>query len=417
VATVFNTERPYSPIRIVAGKGQVMTALGGGVSDSDYTQSSTRIVTKTGPGGAKGLRLAYGNFYRSSGDHDGANDIRVKAAIEIRDSSNVGHTYPLTFDGKQEVTISATSGLVLTDPIGVVIRPNTMFVVRSEVVVDSGGQFPTQVLVHSCPDYTGSSKTLGGENSIKSTGPSLVYDTGFFAGTAVRGYGPYAILGEQIAPTPSVVIIGDSIADGSGDATNDSIIAGGLVGFSRGMMLSQASPGIVLPYVKITKTGDSLNFDSTMEGFDNMRSWSALQWATHAIVGLGNNDISGTSLSTIQTKMIYLWRQIQNMGCKVYQVTMFPRTTGSWDSAAGQTISSNYGTRRDQLNDWLRNIAVQQGYVDGIIDPQYLVEDQGNPGKWASDSGALTADGTHPNATAHKLIGEEIRQAAITFTV
>jgi lysophospholipase L1-like esterase len=408
-----------SSFKIVAGKGQMMTALAGGASDSNFTQSSGRTITRIGPGGARDIRLVFSNFYRASGEQDGANAINVKAAIEIRQSTgpNVYKTYPVAFNGLQEVTIDPGAGMVISDPIGVAIPANTIFAVRTEATVASGEQFPVQCLIHASPIFEGSADIFSGENFVKSTGPSVVYDTGFISGSATRNYGAYAIIGKPLEPMASVVIYGDSIADGSGDTTTSEIIAGEMVGMSRGMVLQSTTPGIIVPYVKLTKAGDSLNFSSTLYGADNSRTWTAFTWATHVICNLGNNDISGGSLVTIQNKLIYLWDQIRRSGALAYHVTMFPRTTGTFTSAGGQTIAADYGVGelRDQLNDWLRNTAVQNGLVDGIIDPQDQIEDSGNPGKWIS-SPQMTADGTHPTATGHQLVGEIIRQTVATFS-
>jgi lysophospholipase L1-like esterase len=417
VTESFNMKIPTG-LRIVAGKGQMMTALAGGAGDSNYTQGASRTITRIGPNGATDVRLVFANFYRAGGEQDSPNAINVKAAIEVRQSTgpNVYRTYPVAFNGQQEITIDPRAGMVISDPIGAIFPANTVFAVRSEVTVSSGEQFPVQALIHASPIYEGSSDIFSGENFVRSTGPSVVYDTGFISGTPSRGVGPYAIIGKPLAPEASVVIYGDSIADGSGDNTTDDIIAGELVGMSRGLVLDSSDPGIIIPYVKLTKTGDSLNFATTLYGADNSRTWVAFQWATHVICNLGNNDISGGQLENIQNKLIYLWEQIRRAGCKAYHVTFFPRTTGTFTTPAGQTIAANYGPGelRDQLNDWLRNEAVQSGYLDGVIDPQAQIEDPDNPGKWIS-SPQMTADGTHPTATGHKLIGNVIRLVAETF--
>jgi lysophospholipase L1-like esterase len=406
------------PVQIVAGKGQMMTALAGGAGDSNYTQGAGRTITRIGPGGATDIRLVFANFYRAGGEQDSPNAINVKAAIEVRQSTgpNVYKTYPVAFNGQQEITIDPGAGMVISDPIGVIFPANTIFAVRSEVTVSSGEQFPVQSLIHASPIYEGSADIFSGENFVRSTGPSVVYNTGFISGTPTRGVGPYAIIGKPLETTPAVVIYGDSIADGSGDNTTDDIIAGELVGMSRGLVIQSTDPGIIIPYVKLTKTGDSLNFATTLYGADNSRTWVAFQWATHVICNLGNNDISGGQLATIQNKLIYLWEQIRRAGCLAYHVTFFPRTTGTFTTPEGQTIAENYGVgeTRDQLNDWLRNEAVQAGYLDGVIDPQSVIEDPDNHGKWIS-SPQMTADGTHPTATGHKLIGNVIREVVETF--
>jgi lysophospholipase L1-like esterase len=404
--------------RIVASKGSVMDALGGGAGDSNFTYDSSRTTMRVGPGGAKQMRLAFGNFYRAPTETDNSNSITVRAAIEVKSTGGTQYTYPVSFNGSETVVIGARSGIVLSDVIGAIFPPNTTFHVRTEVTVASGERFPVGLITHSSNNWSGGT-SIGSENYVRSLGPSVVYNTGNLAGSATPGYGPYAAIGEPLENMPSVIIVGDSIAAGTGDNIATNIIAGSYVGMARGLVTQITEPGIIIPYTRLCRGGDSLNtFISGVSLADNARTFTAAQWATHCICNLGNNDIAGSDLATIQSKYLYLWNLLRTAGVKVYQVTMFPRTTGTYTTPGGQTIVANYGVGqlRDQVNAWLRNSAVQLDYIDGLIDPQYLVEDASNPGKWKSADGALTADGTHPNSTGHQLIGAEILLTTSQFT-
>jgi hypothetical protein len=291
-------------LQIVAGKGGVADGFGGGAGDSNYTQDSARTICRIGPGGAYGLRIVYGNFYRAPAETDGANDITVRAAIEVRNASGTFYTYPVTFNGSETVVISPRAGLVISDPIGTIFEANTVFFVRSEVTVASGDRFPVGSLVHSSTNWSGGT-SLGGENYVRSLGPSVVYDTGSIAGSATQGYAPYAIIGAPLMPMPSVLLIGDSICNGTGDSVSQNIIAGGYAGHARGLTTNINEPGVIIPYCRLSKGGDSLNtYRLDVNLADNARTLTAAQWATHAIVNLGNNDIVGSNLATMQSKYI-----------------------------------------------------------------------------------------------------------------
>lgn len=412
--------------RIVAGKGCVMRFLGGGPSDSNYAMNCCRMVTRTGPSTTRNLRLVYTNGYAdANGEVNGPNAITVKAGLEVlADDGTTKFTLPLAFNGSLSASIAGNAGVAITDPIGIALPPNALIAIRSELTVNAGEQFPTGIPTHADNQYVGGPSPLGGENFVKfaAGSPTLVYSTGFFAstgGSSTYGYGPLAIIGETDGPSPAVAIVGDSIGRGSGDSVSDEIMAGMHAGFiGRAMATQLTSPGAVTPFVQLARDSASISFmNSVLKGADKARLLLPLQWCTHVVCEMGNNDIAGSpSLSTMQQRYITLWSYLKSQGLRVWQTTLTPRVTGTYSSAAGQIISANYGPGqlRDLVNAWLVSSASQ--YIDGVIDVNPAVEDPANPGKWRSDV-VVTADGVHPNSSGHKLMAALVRVVARTWTV
>jgi lysophospholipase L1-like esterase len=394
---------------IIAGKGDLYNALGGGASDSNFTNADGRIAARNGRASASNIRLVFGNFYAgASVDTDGPNPITVSAAIELG-----GTTVPVSFNGSLSVVINGRSGIVVSDPVGVTLAPGQLFAVRSNVVVSTGQQFPVGYTNASGSLLAGESNI--GENQIRNTTASVVYNTGAITGTTVPGYGPLAILGETDAPAASVAIFGDSIADGSGDSAVSNLLLGQGLGFAaRGLRLADDT---LLPFVNLSRGGQSMDWSATLNGLDIHRRLSLLNYATHVLFAIGTNDVVGApTLTALQDRYTRLWGFAKKRGKYTAQSLIMPRVSGTYATPAGQTPLTGFGVGglRDQINAWIK-AQVGQGLLDAVIDPNPYVEDPANPGKWATDAGALTADGVHPNAAGHHRARQAVQAWAATL--
>lgn len=404
-------------LQIIGTRGVGTLGTAGGAGDSNNTNADSRIACRNGLVAASNIRLVFGNYTVSSDvEVDGANDITVRAAIEVYDGSAFV-TKGLTFNGAESVVISGRAGLVVSDPLGITLAPGQLFAVRTNVQVTSGDVFPTAGINHggSYASYDPHQAGWTG-NLIKNTSATVVYNTGTITGTLVQGFSHMAILGEVAEYAPAVVIYGDSIGRGSGDSVSSNMLYGNTSGFvCRGLRLSS---DYVIPAALLAFDGETMaayGGDTQSSGIKNARRLSMMNWATHVVFECGTNDlVSGPSLATMQTRFRTAWGRARDRGLKVAQTLVMPRTTGTYTSAAGQTPVTNFaaGELRDDVNEWIAT-QVAAGYLDYVIDPNVYVEDPAAPGKWISTGGtARTADGVHPNTQGHQDAALAVREWA-----
>ncbi|UGY15128.1 hypothetical protein HAP48_0042490 [Bradyrhizobium septentrionale] len=391
-------------LQVVATRGRVMGdyTQGGGTA----TRFESRIKMRSAPVYVRDIRLLYGNFLANatSSDADAPNDITVEAALE---SLTGVFTRRAFFGAQVNRLLAAGAHYFISDKIGADLAPSTDFAIRTGVTVASAGQFVQYgVLTLTTADTfventSGSSQVLGFTGAMVANGGVLVS----------KGYGPLAVLGYPLTPTPAVVIRGDSIAVGVADVNNNvganGFLERGLVGASGG----------AIPYMNLARAGDSLQGEGAIG--HGWRRDSLMEYATHYVTDMGNNDpAGGVSLASMQTLALANWKSAKARGLKVYQCTLLPRCTSSdgFTTTGGQTVVANYESTgiRGLFNAWL---LTQVGVtIDGVIDVAAVVEDPANPGKWKVSGGVLTADGIHPNALGNANIAPTITAWANTLT-
>ncbi len=399
-------------LSVISGKGRFPDALGGGASDANNTNCDVRLACRNGLAPATNIRLAFANVVAAAAiDADGPNPITVRAAIEIAEAPGI--TVPVTFGGSLSATLDPKAGVVISDPVGITLAPGQLFAVRTNVTVTSGQQFPIGYVVQA-GSLVGSEAAVS-ENSLRNTSASVVYNTGFFAGTAVPGYSPIAILGETAYPASSVGLFGDSILNATGDSVSVGLIRGQSAGFgARGLLLPN---GGLIPHVQLSRGGQGLNgFSTALAGLDIHRRLFAANYVTDVLCHMGTNDIaSGATFAGMQASYKKFWAHFKYRGKRVTQSLIMPRVTGTYTSAAGQTPIAGFepGGIRDQTNAWIKT-QVGQGLLDDVIDTNPYVEDQANPGRWASPGGvAYTADGVHPSNPAHIAAAQAVQAWAV----
>lgn len=205
-------------------------------------------------------------------------------------------------------------------------------------------------------------------------------------------YSAYALIGKPVTPIPSILISGDSIADGLGDyATSD--LAGNFGFIARGLWNAARGP---LPYSKSTEGGDSFQGNLFSRAPHRRVTWS---YATHCVTNMGTNSIAGgtSNLAAIQAAAIAYWQSLRRYGLKIAHCTIMPRTT---DATNTVIYDSQYlpGGTKDQFNAWLYQ-ARDSGLIDWVIDSAALVSAPGGTGFWFSPG--TTRDGLHPSAAGH----------------
>lgn len=190
---------------------------------------------------------------------------------------------------------------------------------------------------------------------------------------------------------PSFVFLGDSIAHGEGDTTNDT--ASGDYGYLA------RSLGPSYGYLKLTRSGDQA---FRCQGSPTNRQ-ALCAYASHMICAYGSNDIYSTALTVANIKgylqTIWGWRTVP--GGKTYQTTITTRATSvnGYVAPDDQVVTSG-GVKRLPLNDWIRTLPAG---LDGYFEVADLVESARDSEKWKlfSTANYITDDGTHPNDNGH----------------
>jgi hypothetical protein len=382
--------------RVVATRGTVHTDIGGGGGATNYTLMEGRIRCKTGVA-CSDLQLVFSNFYagQAAGELENANDITVRAAIELQ-TPQPFITHKVFFNGAASVTIAPGAGHVPSDPVGIDLPRNTEFFIRLAVGVPSGGTWPRYRV----------STSASGESFVASTSStSQVYGVGALtvpAGGAVDtvgGYFPSAVLGiaDPRENAKSLIIAGDSIADGS----NDSYTL-----IDRGFIPKGAAnvDGNQIPWLRIARSAERANLGYLDKG---IRRRAYFQYASHAVFHLGTNDIAtGLTYAQTTTYLSSLFVAARRAGVsRIAACSILPRVTGTFTTVVGQTPMAGFesGGLRDQVNAWLA--AGADGLIDRYLNVTQYVEAAGDHTRWLANA---TTDGVHPEDSYHVLMAAPV---------
>ena len=319
--------------------------------------------------------------------------VGVEAAVAGASSYSSSQITPVTFAGAETYTFPASRmRLIASDPIAVL--PAGYYRIR--VCVTLGASTDTL-------PYTSlrQSDTTTGIRDAMAVG-DVAWSGAITETTGTYLYGPVAVLGYyDTRQKTSVVIIGDSIGDGSGDGgtRTSGFVRRGLSGNTGGLstyynLLQWTRPG--------AKTQHWVCGQSSNYSFGNLRL-ACSSMAEVAIVELGTNDLPDGA-STVQTRLTQLYGYLRASGIrKIYQTTLMPKTTStdSWATTANQTVTSDE-TARLAVNTWILGGA--GGLIDGYIDVAAQVTTTTGSGArvWRVDLGTPTTDGIHPTAALHQ---------------
>jgi lysophospholipase L1-like esterase len=380
-----------------------LNGLGGG--GGGITSGSTVATFCTDyyvPVTSSSVQLVFGNggpIAAGGGSYDSANGFAftIKVGIEAAQPGLSTFTSsqitPITFAGAESYAFPASRmRLIASDPLPVL--PSGYYRVRVTVTVSSS----TDTIPVSGIRLTNT--TLNLRDAVQNGDVAWSGSVTEAAGTYL--YGPCAVLGYPlVGQKSSVVIIGDSIADGTGetDIKYAGFIRRGLSGNTNGIstyynLLQWTRPG--------AKIQHWVNGLSSSYNWGNIRS-TCYSMAEIAIVELGTNELADTA-ATLQARLTQLYSYLRASGVRrIFQTTLFPKTTSSdsWATLAGQTVTANESDRLT-VNTWIRTNC--GGLVDGFIDSAALVTQTYSGAEvWSVASGTATTDGTHPNPTYHQI--------------
>jgi hypothetical protein len=291
------------------------------------------------------------------------------------------------WSGSRQVYVPASLNNYFSDYLPISIPANTQFNIRT------WGQKVTPTATW----YTGVPPTIAISEACH-FGAGL---TDFTTGTSIPSndgtgsYCPIGIYGVQATPSPTVGVIGDSIAAGSLDNTQ----ANGQKGYmQRGLGNGHGWSMVARGGASATGGG----FDSTLNPVNQI----LLPYCSHYICEVGRNDIfaANITLGIMLTGLRPIWQQAIASGCKVWGVTVGPTTTSTdgFTTTANQTVfSASAEVVRQQFNTYLRANYAAEGLF-GLIDFAAAVEFGGlsMTGLWRVDGGVWTVGptGIHPSA-------------------
>lgn len=194
---------------------------------------------------------------------------------------------------------------------------------------------------------------------------------------------PTLVLGLVNNPTKSVVVFGDSIAQGQNGDYIDNL---GNLGYTNKTWRH------TIPWLNLSRgtlQAAFFNTSATRAGIDALTISSGM-YVTDFICALGRNDMAGSSsAATIKSDVDFVCASQKAAGRRCWVTTIPPWTTSSdnWITTTNQTLASSpKETIRNTYNaDRLANY-VSQGYR-GVIDICPVLE---SSGKWACPFAAIT---------------------------
>lgn len=403
------TIKPLKP-QVVTTGGKLPNTFWGGAAGGYYNRSESRHGYVLGAQAASQFQLALSAFYLdpTAGEIALSGNVTCEAAAEILSPASFE---TLSFNGQNFANMPPGLPFLLSNPSGYIIAAGgTIFMRHAQTSANANITLPSSdAAVYPLGE---------GQGNVSSALTSQIQGTGSFASHNVSGTKASCILGIPAAPMVSVAVLGDSQADGTGDAT-DTL---GQIGYVlRGL---EAVNGYIIPWITQTVGGWSLG-NATVDKAWRLRTF--WPFVTHFIQQMMTNDVANAeSAATIEAYMTAIWTAAKETAgpygkpLQVWQVLCSPRTTStdSWATAANQTPVAGFGIGgvRDVVNAWIKT-QVGNGILDGYIDPNQYWEDPNNHGCWISNGTAFygTIDGVHPSSAAHILGAQAINTAALTW--
>jgi hypothetical protein len=346
------------------------------------------------------LIMHWGNWRWGTGlDANGdASFTIVKASVEY---PAISTPMPITFpngtnNGRTQVLYPGQD--VLSEPVPVEIDAGSYLWLR---VCTTGDPIPTNLAADAANSEGAQTDATG-----------ALVDSGTVNNLTYSVYGPHMITGRFAnSDAPTVHWHGDSIAAGNGDVAGSSFV-------TRAMLGGGSTP--IMPYMLNALA--NLNLYQELSLPNHRYRGRTYGVCKHWVCCLGENDKNTQTLAAMQANLQKEIRYAQMRGCLVHATTVTPNTTSTdaWATLGNQTINPN-DAKRTGYNDWLRANWASLG-LTSFIELADALESARNSGKFAVSggtnalgttmTGALTADGVHPTAYAHGLLGGQVGPAA-----
>lgn len=409
------------PIRIVATGGRIGYSEVG--ASGTITAFRHRTPHKLG-GPVSEITLGFMNWVHTSKDEHATANATTLSFVWLERAST-GQIVPVTFSGARQLVMvgSSTTSHYLSDPIpssvwtGSAPVRDDLFWVHVKGSVPSGGAIPT-----GTPSTWSGAKFIQydpvndpGTRDTAGPVPAITGST-----SRVKGL-PLIFLGRFTGPGYlSVIGMGDSILDGTGDPQNPVPVVAGYGFFNRAAVDSNGANAIAMfNMTRHAETGGTWNAHHVRQG-------PLLQYGNVVVEEFGTNDL-GSSTGTDPTNCINtlktLWSTVRAAGIqKIVRTRLLPRTssaTYNWISKADQTVNQGWGVggARDGVNAYFPT-ALSEGRIDVIVDTLSAVADPTDDHYWLTNgtNDYTTGDGTHPSWRGMQLLGVPLRSALLSLT-
>lgn len=420
------TVSALEPVRVVATGGRMGSTFF--YPPDGKTEFRQRTPHKLG-GSVEEMQIGFMDWmYPSSGAEtpNALNDVTIQYAWLERAST--GQVVPLTFSGSRSLVLpmNSVTPYWLSDPI-----PSSAWTgtkpARDEVIwlhvkgsIPADGKVPT-----GTPTSFSGSKFLA---YLASNDPGTFDTTGpiptITGSTANLSGLPLIFLGRFTGPGHlSVIGIGDSIMDGSGDAANPVPVISGYGFFNRAAL--DASGANAIATFNLTRHGQAAS--SWVTATRQKRQAPFLKFANVVAEEYGTNDLGGDGSgnpTTLLTNTAKIWTAARDAGVqKIVRTLLMPRTTDptfTWKDTSVQTPNNGWGAggKRDIFNDGL--IAARDaGKIDVLVDTLAVMADPADSHIWRTTSASkyTTSDGTHISPSGNALLAPHLRAAFLSLTI
>ena len=346
-----------------------------------------------------GIRLVFDNSFRwNTSAEDSDQVITVNFAIMDKN----GHIYPVYVDNINTVVTVPAGQTIITNPVYIPLQAGDPFYILTHYYVVLGSQLPV------VPVYT--SATVGAIDSVQygvdNTSTGVVTNDASVPSVAVSVSAVIGMVGGT--RTPGMLIVGDSIANGSYDYRQNTPEA---LGFFRRLLNRN------YPFIHIASGGDTVQNFVNQYGTKRLR---LAQYCNTALINYGTNDIysSGRTFAQLSADMLKMWQVLSSLGLTCYQTTIFPQVTftnlGAFCGSKGGTQTQKTGYLvKDQINAWLRDTSSSGarmqsgGCLTGVLDWESVLfsnglwkvpNDQSYTGSVTSATSNSITDSSFPGA-------------------
>ena len=297
--------------------------VGLGIAGTNIASGSwiTSVVPTVSSSNVSALTLTFSN---ASGTTATTGTIAAGQVLTVS-----GRSHKATWGDAQMVSIVPARHFYDSDPIGISLPALSEFFVRGSWTASSSGFF-----VGDYPSPSSGSTRLAGEGSQRSASSlgDHAMDAYVPANSGGGFFSPWTVLGQVTQPTPSVLLIGDSICAGTGDAAD---------GYGH-MGYLERSLGQTVPWASACRGSTSALQMSVNLQF--VEQAAAEIGATDVLLEYGRNDINASgnpqTATATETYLQTIALPLIASGSRVWLFTIPPTTdsTDGWATATGQFL-------------------------------------------------------------------------------
>ncbi|UUZ93266.1 hypothetical protein LJK87_00140 [Paenibacillus sp. P25] len=329
-------------------------------------------------------------FQNVKQEANNANTIDLKLSLDIEDpvTKVVTTCQPIYWDtnNTQRTYTFAVGETKFTTPFNFNFTKGTRVWLNYYIACPAGGTMPKNGMKLVKAD--GDVAIPNGTDMTDTGGMSMASD---YVGGAVMM--PIAIVGKEIGgPTPSILLVGDSIQAGTGESANTPNARG----FGVRMCYDMS-----FPYSNIAVGGETgANFV-----LNHNRRLEVAPFCTHVIDNYGTND-NGATLATMKATIKNIGNALKSANPNIYsyRMTIIPRGT-STTPYSNQTWYAPGGVK-DQINAWMATAPYCEGTYDGYWDGGYELLEKPNVNGYIQSQ--FSSDTVHPLSVGHEMMKRAI---------